>query len=91
MQFFFHRILAYRPCKPRSPLLRVLVGLLGLALLLVLVVVGVVVGLGMLLFAAVRRLVRGARRPATSPAAAGDVIEGEYTLVRKPGAPVSLP
>jgi hypothetical protein len=90
MQFFFHRVLAYRPCKPRSPLLRVLVGLLGLALLLVLVAVGVVVGLGMLLFAALRRLVRGARRPATAPAGA-DVIEGEYTLVRKPGTPVSLP
>lgn len=90
MTFVFHRLFSYRPCKPRSPLLRVLVGLLGLALLLVLVVFGVVIGLGMLLFAAVRRLVRGARAP--QAAAPADVIEGEYTLVRKPGtgSPLSL-
>ena len=91
MTFVFHRLFSYRPCKPRSPLLRVLVGLLGLALLLVLVVFGVVIGLGMLLFAAVRRLVRGARAPqAAAPSA--DVIEGEYTRVRQPGpgTPLSL-
>lgn len=88
MTFVFHRLFAYRPCKPRNPLLRVLVGLLGLALLLVLVAFGVVIGLGMLLFAAARRLLRPR---ATGPAAAAaEVIEGEYTLVRKPGAPLGL-
>lgn len=87
MTFAFHRLFAYRPCKPRSPLLRVLVGLLGLALLLVLVAFGVVIGLGMLLFAAARRLLRPR---AAAPAAPADVIEGEYTLVRKPGAPLGL-
>ena len=35
MTFFFHRMFSYCPSKPRNPLLKVLVGLLGLALLLV--------------------------------------------------------
>lgn len=69
--------------------MRVLVGLLGLALIVVLVAFGLVIGLGMLLFAAVRRLVRAARQP--SQPANADVIEGEYTRVREPGSsPLSL-
>ncbi len=39
MPFTFHRLFSYCPSKPRSPLVRVLVGLLGLALLVLLVVV----------------------------------------------------
>lgn len=65
--------------------MRVLVGLLGLVLIVVLVAFGLVIGLGMLLFAAVRRLVRAARQP--SQPANADVIEGEYTRVREPGSP----
>ena len=82
MPFFIHRVFSYRPGKPRNPLLKVLLGVLGVALLALLVVFGLVVGLGMLLFAAVRRLLRD--RTAPAPVAAPDVIEGEYTLVRKP-------
>ncbi|GAB2661920.1 hypothetical protein [Arenimonas aestuarii] len=88
MTFFFHRMFSYCPSKPRNPLLKVLVGLLGLALLLVLVGFGLVIGLGMLLFAGARRLFGATRRPAA--AAPADVIEGEYTRVRDPHSPLHL-
>ena len=87
MPFRFQRLFSYCPSKPRSPLLRVLVGLLGLALLALLLVFGLFIGLGMLLFAAARRLLRP-RRPA--PRAQEGVIEGEYTLVDKPDARLGL-
>ena len=61
--------------------MRVLVGLLGLALIVVLVAFGLVIGLGMLLFAAVRRLLRP--RPAAAPRNDAGVIEGEFVEVRK--------
>ena len=87
MPFFFHRVFSYRPAKPRNPLLKVLLGVVGLALLAVLLVFGLVIGLGMLLFAAARRLMR----PTVVPARAEEgVIEGEYTLVRKNGTPLHL-
>lgn len=88
MTVFFRRMFSYCPSKPRHPLVRVLVGLLGLALLLVLVVFGLVIGLGMLLFTAVRRLLRGARQPRA--AADAGVIEGEYTRVRNSQPPLGL-
>lgn len=87
MLFRAQRFFSYCPSKPRSPLLKLLVGVLGLALLLVLVAVGLVVGLGMLLFAAVRRLVRS--HAAKSRAGSG-VIEGEFVEVRKTGTPLGL-
>jgi len=80
MPFRFQRLFSYCPSKPRHPLLRLLVGLLGLMLLAVLLVFGLVIGLGMLLFAAARRLFR----PAAAPARAEEgVIEGEFVHVRK--------
>ncbi|HEX5756167.1 MAG TPA: hypothetical protein VFY12_07430 [Arenimonas sp.] len=87
MTFRLHRLFAYRPCKPRNPLLKVLVALLGLSLLLVLVTFGLVIGLGMLCFAAARRLL--ASRPAASARQDG-VIDGEYSLVDKHGARLGL-
>ena len=87
MRFRFQRLFSYCPSKPRSPLLRVLVGLLGLALLVLLVAFGLVIGMGMLLFAAVRRLLRSSR---PAPRAQEGVIEGEYTLVDKPDARLGL-
>jgi hypothetical protein len=85
MQVFIHRLFKLRPCKPRNPLLRVACGLIGVALLAVLVVLGLFLGLGMLTFAALRRMVRG--KPVA--AAAPQVIEGEYSVVGH--APVTLP
>jgi hypothetical protein len=77
MQVFMHRLYRMRPCKPRNPLLRLACGLIGLALLMVLVVFGLFVGLGMLLFAAVRRMLR----PRPAPSAPEHVLEGEYSVV----------
>lgn len=86
MPVFIHRAFTYCPGKPRNPLLRLLLGLLGLVLLLVLVVVGLFVGLGMLLFAALRRL----SRPGRARVAGTDALDGEYTVVEKRSPTLSL-
>lgn len=70
----------------RHPLLRLLMGLLGLALLLVLVAASVFVGAAMLAIGLCSRLLRprataAARAPATTRAAQGRVVDGEYTVV----------
>lgn len=82
MPLFVHRIFHYAPSKPRHPLLRLVFGVFGLALLVVLVAVGVFVGAGMLLFAAARRMLRGAPA-AARPVAAEKVIDGEFSVVQK--------
>ena len=89
MPFFVHRIFTYQPSKPRHPLLRLVLGLLGLMLLAVLVVVGLFVGLGMLLFAAFRRMLR-APVAAEASRVEESVIEGEYSVVDKRPATLSL-
>ena len=81
MPIFVHRFFTYTPSKPRHPLLRLVLGLLGLIVLAGLVVVGLFVGLGMLMFAAVRRMLR---KPAPAAAAtAGNVIDAQYTVVEQ--------
>jgi uncharacterized membrane protein YjgN (DUF898 family) len=90
MQSFRHRWSRFEFRRPRHPLLRLGVALLGVALLALLLVFGLFVGLAMLAFTAVRRVARalsGAAAPAghrVQPDASGDVIEGEYDVVRKP-------
>ena len=86
MQVFIHRLFSARPHKPRNPLLKLALGLIGVALLAVLLVFGLFAGLGMLLFAAVRRMSRPA--PAVSAAADPNVIEGEYAVVGRRAVPV---
>jgi uncharacterized protein (DUF58 family) len=90
MPFFVHRIFTYQPSKPRHPLLRLVLGLLGLVLLAVLVVVGLFVGLGMLLFAAVRRMLRAPAAASVSRKIDESVIDGEYSVVNKHPATLSL-
>jgi hypothetical protein len=89
MPFFVHRLFSYTPSKPRHPLLRLALGLLGLALLVVLVVAGLFVGVGMLLFAATRRLLS---QPANAPAPARmeSVIDGEYSVIDKSHATLGM-
>lgn len=65
--------------RPRNPLMRVLVALVGIALLLVLLVVGAVLGVAMLLGAMIWRALRQRSRP---QAPRGRVIEGEYRHAR---------
>lgn len=77
---------AFAPRKPRHPLLRLALGLLGVALLAVLLVVGLVVGTAMIAVGLLRRLLLG-----RGPAAAADtrVVEGEYRVLRKPVLPLT--
>jgi hypothetical protein len=69
----------FAPRKPRHPLLRVAVGLLGLALLAGLLVVGVFVGAAMLAAGLLRRLWSQRNAPRVHP-----VMEADYRVVRKP-------
>jgi hypothetical protein len=80
MPVFMYRLFHMRPAKPRNPLVRLALGMIGVLLLAVLVVFGLFIGLGMLLFAAVRRMLRPAQ---PTPAAAEGTIEGEYRVVEK--------
>jgi hypothetical protein len=77
---------AFAPRKPRHPLLRLGVGLLGLALLALLLVVGLVVGTAMIAIGLVRRLLRG---QASDARPARRVVDGEYRVLRKPVLPLS--
>lgn len=70
----------FAPRKPRHPLLRVALGLVGVALLAVLVVAGLFIGAAMLLGSAGLRLLRAGTSRAPSPAAQR-VVEGEYRVV----------
>lgn len=76
---------AMAPRKPRNPLLRFAVGLLGVALLAALLAVGLVVGTAMLVAGLLRRLVT---RDAARPAAARRIVDGEFRVLRKPVLPV---
>lgn len=84
----------FAPRRPRRPLVRLLVGLLGAALLALLVVFGLFVGVAMLALTAAWKLSRmlgATSRPhAIDRVDAGAVaaIDGEYAVVRKPRAPL---
>ena len=71
----------FSPRKPRHPLLRAGLGVLGLALLAVLLVFGVVIGAGMLAVGLVVRLVAQRGRPVR---ARTEALDGEFRIVDKP-------
>lgn len=71
----------FAPRKPRNPLLRLALGLAGVALLALLVVAGVFIGTAMLLGGAMLRLLRPAAAQRTRAAASPRVVEGEYRVV----------
>jgi hypothetical protein len=82
---FFH---IAAPRKPRHRLLRVLLGVLGLALLLVLIAFGVFVGAAMLGAGALLRLWALRKAPARKDDSLGaDALEGHFRLVSKPALP----
>ena len=69
----------FAPRKPRHPLLRIALGLVGVAMLAVLLVAGVFIGAAMLLFGIGRRLLSRQSQPVRR----GDrVVDGEYRVVR---------
>lgn len=71
----------FEPRKPRHPLVRVAVGLLGLAILAALVFVGVFVGAAMILGGIAWKLL-AARKGRAVPRDA-TVVDAEYRVVRK--------
>jgi hypothetical protein len=75
----FFRAAQFPPRHRRHPLLRLLMGLLGLALLAVLVVASVFVGAAMLAVGLFARLL--SPRGATRAPAQGHVVDAEYTVV----------
>lgn len=71
----------FAPRKPRHPLLRLALGLLGVALLAGLLAVGLVVGTAMLAAGLVRRLFAQRGKPrARTPG----VVDASYRVVDKP-------
>lgn len=77
----------FEPRKPRHPLVRVAVGVVGLAILALLVFFGVFVGAAMIAAGmAWKLLARPSRRNAGNN---GRVVEGEYRVVDKPTLPLS--
>ena len=76
--------MASTPRKPRHRLLRLLLGLLGIALLAVMVAFGVFVGLAMLGAGALLRLWALRRKPL---ARKGDALDGHYRVISKPALP----
>ncbi len=77
----------FAPRKPRHPLVRVAVGLLGLAVLAALVFVGVFVGAAMIIAGVAWKLL--ANRKQTARQGDPKVVEGEYRVVRKQALPLS--
>ncbi len=77
---------AFAPRKPRHPLLRVALGLLGVGVLCVLVFFSVFVGAAMIAAGLVFKLIRSRGKPVASNAR---VVEGEYHVVSKPVLPLS--
>lgn len=73
----------FSPRKPRHPLMRLVFGLLGLALLTVLLVFGVVIGAAMLTIGLAARLLRRPGRPAAARERR-DTLDGEFRIIDKP-------
>lgn len=76
----------FAPRKPRHPLVRVAVGLLGLAILAALVFVGVFVGAAMIIAGLAWKLLAQRKSARTAPS---QVVDGEYHVVRKQALPMS--
>lgn len=74
----------FTPRKPRNAALRVLLGLVGVAVLALLLVVGLFVGAAMIAFGLLRRALRPQAKMRSRDAG---VLDGEYRVVNKPGQP----
>lgn len=75
---------AFAPRKPRHPLVRIAVGLLGLGLLLLLVFFSVFVGIAMLAAGVVIRLLSQRGKPTARDRR---VVDGEFRVVDKAALP----
>lgn len=84
---FFHRQAFAQfaaPRRPRHPLLRVALGVLGVGLLLALLLVSVFVGIAMLAAGMLLRLGRQRGRPAAPRS-----LEGDYRVIGKAQLPLA--
>ena len=75
---------AFAPRKPRHPLVRLALGLLGLGLLLVLVFFSVFVGIAMLAVGVLYRLWKQRGKPIARDK---NVVDGEFRVVGKAALP----
>lgn len=88
----FHRIRSFAfstPRRPRQPLLRFALGVLGVALLLVLLVAGVFIGVAMLIGGMLWRLWARRGKPMARPAARPNSIDGDFRVVGKAHLPLA--
>lgn len=76
----------FEPRKPRNPLVRIALGLLGIAILAVLVVGGVFIGAAMILGGIAWKLL-AARKARAVRKADPTVVDAEYRVVRKAALP----
>lgn len=72
----------FAPRKPRAPLLRLALGLVGVGVLALLVFFSVFVGAAMLVAGLVWKLLHGHRKPVR-----GRTVDAEYRVLRKPVLP----
>jgi hypothetical protein len=82
----------FTPRRPRTPLLRVALGLAGLGLLTVLLIFSVFIGAAMLAAGLIWRQWRRCGRPTADGVGGaapidGTALEGEFHVVRKPALP----
>ena len=89
-QFYFNNFRAvFAPRKPRNPLVRVALGLVGLVILAILLVVGLFVGAAMLLAGLVLKLVNPRRSNSNTGNTANNrrhdpnVVDAQYTVVSR--------
>ena len=75
---------AFAPRKPRHPLLRIAIALLGLCVVLTLVFVSVFVGVAMLAAGVLVRLFRMRGQPVAHD---HRVVDGQYRVIGKPALP----
>jgi hypothetical protein len=78
---------AFAPRKPRHPLARVALGLLGLGVLALLVFFSIFVGVAMLGVGLAYRLLRSRKPALTRTAANARVVDGEFRVVGKNALP----
>jgi len=76
----------FEPRKPRNPLVKIALGLLGLVILAVLVVGGIFVGAAMILAGITWKLL-GARKARATAKADPTVVDAEYRVVPKAALP----
>ena len=75
---------AFAPRKPRHPLLRIAIGVLGLCVVLTLVFVSVFVGVAMLAAGVLVRLLRMRGKPVARD---HRIVDGQYRVIGKPALP----